>query len=268
MAQLWSLRSHTEGVQAGCPHESWMPNRRTSHPPPHSATPLQASEGTYEQPWMASFTPSLLIAVNPRSRDGKIFPNNAPNSSADAPRSATRTTGATLCVGSHACVTHTVSESAQCLGGVQLLFPLLARLPGASEPPTTSPSSPASSPSPSPPSPASPTPASGGCGNKTRAKQLLVQLLSLVSQMLTSSPYDRHFMLRRHGFAIFVFLLRQLPPSLWIVEAVTACVSITSCFASTEALHHEAVWLLFGVPRLWVYTGLEVQLRVYDVLHS
>ena len=68
-------------------------------------------------------------------------------------------------------------------------------------------------------------------------------------------------MLRRHGFAILIFLLRQLPPMLWTVEAVTACVSITSCFASAEALHHEAVWLLFGVPRLWVFTKLPVQVR-------
>ena len=68
-------------------------------------------------------------------------------------------------------------------------------------------------------------------------------------------------MLRRHGFAIFVFLLRQLPPAVWTVQAVTSCVQLTSCFASTETLHHEAVWLLFGAPRLWIFTSLEVQLE-------
>ena len=41
---------------------------------------------------------------------------------------------ATLRVGAHACVTHTVKESAQCLGGVRLLFPLLTRLPHAQPP--------------------------------------------------------------------------------------------------------------------------------------
>ena len=75
-------------------------------------------------------------------------------------------------------------------------------------------------------------------------------------------------MLRRHGFAIFVFLLRQLPPAVWTVQAVTSCVQLTSCFASTETLHHEAVWLLFGAPRLWIFTSLEVQLEVYDVLRA
>lgn len=183
--------------------------------------------------------PSLLVSINPRSRDGEVFPNIAQSGADGALGSSS---GATLSVGTHACVTHTVRESAQCLGGVQLLFPLLARLPGAS--------------------------ASPGTNSElvTTPGQLLVQLLGLVCQMLASSTHDRHFMLRRHGFAIFVFLLRQLPPILWTVEAVSACVSITSCFAGTEALHHEAVWLLFGVPRLWVYTSVSVQLGVYDVL--
>ena len=95
-----------------------------------------------------------------------------------------------------------------------------------------------------------------------------MQLLGLMSQMLWDSAADQHFMLRRHGFAIFVFLLRQLPPIIWTVQAVTACVQLTSCFASSEALHHEAVWLLFGAPRLWIFTQLEVQLEVYEVLHE
>ena len=43
---------------------------------------------------------------------------------------------------------------------------------------------------------------------------------------------------------------------------------LTSCFASTEALHHEAVWLLFGAPRLWIFTSLDVQLEVYEVLQT
>jgi hypothetical protein len=45
-------------------------------------------------------------------------------------------------------------------------------------------------------------------------------------------------------------------------------VQLTRCFANAEAaLHHEAVWLLFGAPRLWIFTTLEVQLEVHDVLH-
>ena len=152
-------------------------------------------------------------------------------------------------------------ESAQCLGGVQLLFPLLARLPGAhaarieARIGSVEGSSAVGSGSGGVGS-GSGSVGSDGRGSDLRAtpERLLVQLLNLVCQMLVGSTYDQHFMLRRHGFAIFVFLLRQLPPVLWTVEAVTACVSITSCFASAEALHHEAVWLLFGVPRLWVYT--------------
>ena len=186
----------------------------------------------------------LLLALNPKSRDGDGFPNNAlqqgagdsASNSAPDRRSAQ---SARLQAGSHACITHTVRDSAACLSGVQLLFPLLARLPGAS---------------------------SEAAGAK--AEQLLVQLLGLVSQMLWESAADQHFMLRQHGFATFVFLLRQLPPMIWTVQAVTACVQLTSCFASTEALHHEAVWLLFGTPRLWIFTQIEVQLAVYEVLQS
>ena len=160
-----------------------------------------------------------------------------------------------LSVGSHAYVTHTVRDSAQCLGGVQLLFPLLARLPGAAS--TEAAASGAVGDD-------AADGKSGGDGgfsgssSPLRAEQLLVQLLGLMSQMLWDSTADQHFMLRRHGFAIFVFLLRQLPPVLWTVQAVTACVQLTSCFSSIEALHHEAVWLLFGAPRLWIFTALEV----------
>ena len=133
-------------------------------------------------------------------------------------------------------------------------------------------------------------------------------LLGLMSQMLRASAADQHFMLRRHGFAILAFLLHNyVSPGLWTVAAISACVQLTSCFASTEHLHHEAVtcravpctigrsaaWcavhrhgvacacamprampcttqvtLLFGQPRLWVFTRLEVQLEVYEVLHQ
>ena len=51
-----------------------------------------------------------------------------------------------------------------------------------------------------------------------------------------------------------------------IFFSVSWCDSLP-CLASAEALHHEAVWLLFGVPRLWVFTKVDVQLGVYDVLH-
>ena len=94
-------------------------------------------------------------------------------------------------------------------------------------------------------------------------------LLGLMSQMLCASAADQHFMLRRHGFAILAFLLHNyVSPGLWTVAAISACVQLTSCFASTEHLHHEAVTLLFGQPRLWVFTRLEVQLEVYEVLHQ
>ena len=198
-------------------------------------------------------TAPMLLALNPKSRDGEEFPNNAALSSIDVQASSSLAStargssvngappqSAVLSVGSHACVTHTVRDSAQCLGGVQLLFPLLARLPAQRT--------------------------EGAVGLK--AEQLLVQVLALMSQMLWDSDADQHFMLRRHGFAIFVFLLRQLPPAVWTVQAVTSCVQLTSCFASSESLHHEAVWLLFGAPRLWIFTSLEVQLEVYDVLQA
>ena len=204
---------------------------------------------------------SLILALNPRSRDGVYFQNNAaltieaPTSSSVAAGSVATPCGAMLSVGSHAYVTHTVRDSAQCLGGVQLLFPLLARLPGAAS--TEAAASGAGGDD-------AADGKSGGDGGFSgsstplRAEQLLVQLLGLMSQMLWDSTADQHFMLRRHGFAIFVFLLRQLPPVLWTVQAVTACVQLTSCFSSIEALHHEAVWLLFGAPRLWIFTALEV----------
>ena len=179
---------------------------------------------------------SLIMALNPQSRDGEHFPNNAALVGGDA----TVPSLATLCAGSRACVTHTMRDSAHCLGGVQLLFPQLARLPG------TQSDSPGS----------------------LRGEQLLVQLLGLMSQMLWDSAADQHFMLRRNGFAIFVFLLRQLPPVLWTVQAVTACEQLTSCFASSEALHHEAICLLFGAPRLWIFTQFEVQCEVYEVLQA
>ena len=96
-----------------------------------------------------------------------------------------------------------------------------------------------------------------------------------MSRMLLDSEADRHFMLRRHGFAILVFLLRQLPPVIWSVDAVTACVQLTSCFATSvrdlsrdACVHHEALWLLFGAPRLWIFTELSVQLKVYEVLQG
>ena len=67
-------------------------------------------------------------------------------------------------------------------------------------------------------------------------------LLGLMSQMLRASAADQHFMLRRHGFAILAFLLHNyVSPGLWTVAAISACVQLTSCFASTEHLHHEAV---------------------------
>ena len=202
-------------------------------------------------------TAPLLLALNPKSRDGDAFPNNAALAAGAehaptlAPLAQSMRGGAhgaaaaCLSVGSHACVTHTMRDSAHCLGGVQLLFPLLARLPTAR---------------------ADGERPGGGALAGARAEPLLVQVLGLISQMLFDSAAEQHFMLRRHGFAIFVFLLRQLPPAVWSVQAVTACVQLTSCFAASEALHHEAVWLLFGQPRLWIFTSLEVQLEVYDVL--
>ena len=95
---------------------------------------------------------------------------------------------------------------------------------------------------------------------------LFVQLLNLMSQMLWDSASrhsasDQHFMLRRHGFVMLVFLLRQLHPPVWTVDAVTACVQLTSCFAANETLHHEAAWLLFGQPCLWIFTAVEVESR-------
>ena len=99
------------------------------------------------------------------------------------------TTAASLSVGSDACVTHTVRDSAHCLGGVQLLFPLLARLPAADLP--------------APPlsEGAAPPAESGTLTDAPRSSEkLLVQLLGLMSQMLWDSAADQHFMLRRHGF--------------------------------------------------------------------
>ena len=147
MQQLWSLGANVDAVVL-------------------QDTP----EGSNELQWIAPLMSSLLIAVNPRSRDGDQFPNNA-QSAADGASSSIATTGtahtanaAALCVGSHACVTHTVRESAQCLGGVQLLFPLLARLPGASAPPGSG----------------------AAVGSSTTPEALLVQLLGLVCQMLAT----------------------------------------------------------------------------------
>ena len=243
MRQLWALG----------PSFDWAQER---------GDPSASSGGGYEG--LAPTMASLLLALNPKSRDGDDFPNNAAvgdNETALAssfivrePAAAAAVRGgaaqsASLSVGSHACVTHTVRDSAHCLGGVQLLFPLLARLPGDD----TSESAGGGG-----------TPG-GGTPGGGKAEQVFVQLLGLMSQMLADSAADQHFMLRRHGFAIFVFLLRQLPPIVWSVQAVTACVHLTSCFASSEALHHEAVWLLFGAPRLWIFTALEVQLKVYEV---
>lgn len=208
-AQLGAVYAHSEALQPDALHQIWSlgPNFMWVHDLPDAAA---------DQPWMSS----LLLAFNPKSRAGDEFPNNAVAAAADhAPRPGERIhLPATLRVGGHACVTQSVRESAQCLGGVRLLFPLLTRLPHT-QPPR----------------------AEGEPKDRT-GEELLVGLLGLMSQMLWDSAADQHFMLRRHGFAILAFLLRNyVSPGLWTVEAISACVQLTSCFASTEHLHHEAV---------------------------
>ena len=213
-AQLGAVYTHSEALQPDALHQIWSlgPNFMWVHDLPDAAA---------DQSWMSS----LLLAFNPKSRAGDEFPNNAVAATADGGGGGASTRGgerihlpATLRVGGHACVTQSVRESAQCLGGVRLLFPLLTRLPHTQPP------------------------RGKGEPKDRTGEELLVGLLGLMSQMLWDSAADQHFMLRRHGFAILAFLLRNyVSPGLWTVEAISACVQLTSCFASTEHLHHEAV---------------------------
>ena len=162
--------------------------------------------GPSEQAAMAP----LLLALNPKSRDGDHFPNNialaSPETSVNPLASTSRAPApqaqnAVLAVGSHACVTHTVRDSAHCLGGVQLLFPLLARRPVAGE----------------------------------RAEQLLVQVLGLMSQMLFDSAPDRALLLSPtkrdrpvlHCCAVMMMLTR----------------SLLSRIAWSRALYAASAWL-------------------------
>jgi len=211
-AQLGAVYLHSEALQPDVLHQIWSlgPNFMWVHDLPDAAAD-----------WMSS----LLLAFNPKSRAGDEFPNNAVAAAADGGGGGASARGgerihlpATLRVGGHACVTQSVRESAQCLGGVRLLFPLLTRLPHTQPP------------------------RGEGEPKDRTGEELLVGLLGLMSQMLWDSAADQLFMLQRHGFAILAFLLRNyVSPGLWTVEAISACVQLTSCFASTEHLHHEAV---------------------------
>ena len=72
----------------------------------------------------------------------------------------------------------------------------------------------------------------------------------------------------RRGFGVFAFLLRQLSPQVWSVEAVVALSNLASCFAADEGLHHEALCLVFGDARLWLLTPADVQFEVHELLHA
>ena len=132
-AQLGAVYAHSEALQPDALRQIWSlgPDFMWVHDLPDAAA---------DESWVSS----LLLAFNPKSRAGDEFPNNAVAAAADggggsgggaSARGGERIhLPATLRVGGHACVTQSVRESAQCLGGVRLLFPLLTRLPHAQPP--------------------------------------------------------------------------------------------------------------------------------------
>ena len=121
--------SHSHGHSRGHSHGHHRRHRRRSHA-------LQLVDRQLRSCLDGSITPHIIMCINPAVRQGQLFLDNSPAHFRRGRWGASvEGVHALAFPGTVACVTRRARDIMDCLGGVMVLFPLLARLDSLPAPP-------------------------------------------------------------------------------------------------------------------------------------
>lgn len=166
----------------------------------------------------ASLGARIFLAYNAKARDGSLFLDNTPRSNRGGALMRKAARHAISLPGTHQCVTRHVKDVMTCLGGIQVLFPLIAQL----DQPTRKPGdAPGGSGKPS----QTRGKAGGGAGSGAGAgecrredldytcdQSFFVSILRVFCVMVRDSKANQLWMAQTQGFAILGLQLEKASP--------------------------------------------------------
>eukprot|EP01132_Coremiostelium_polycephalum_P009076 gene9076-11116_t len=192
---------------------------------PNFNTSFQDVEGItkYSHTFDSSLTSHLFLNYNCRALEGDLCLDNTPDIGGD------RNFDATL-VSINPCVSRDIKDIIYCLGGIQVLFPLIPQINQS---------------------------VLGDPDDQSSAK-LTIQVLALFKDMLRGSEANQEEMLRCQGLSVIGHLLQQISPENLTLGALNIFRDMSNQITEPSLVEEVYLHLLLDF-RLWIKTRYEVQ---------
>jgi hypothetical protein len=144
---------------------------------------------------------------------------------------------ALLSEGTSAITNHHVRDILDSLGGVRVLFPMFAQFSLPDEK-----------------------------GSFDADPALAVELIELIGAMLRFNVTNQHFVEVADGFSLLAHLLERVSPEYMTSDTITSIVNLCTRVRFSESYHDKVLKHLLTNFRLWVFTPLQTQLHVFNVI--
>jgi hypothetical protein len=203
---------------------------------------------------------AIVFMYNAVATDGQLCLQSAPKGN---PSFFVHTPHALMLSGVRAVITHSVHNTLNSIGGVQLLFPLFTQLDLPVEGSNSRSNSAASS--------------SNGVGNGQsetddgRDYSVCSKLVTFLCELIESSPTVQQQMMQNRGFLVVSHLLQRLSRNHLTLDVLNAFLNLTKFLVTSPSPNADILLkqlldhVLFN-PSLWIYATTEVQLRLYSYL--
>ena len=202
---------------------------------------------------------AIVFMYNAVATDGQLCLQSAPKGN---PSFFVHTPHALMLSGVRAVITHSVHNTLNSIGGVQLLFPLFTQLDLPVEGSLAAIQAAAGS---------------NGVGNGQpdsddgRDYSVCSKLVTFLCELIESSPTVQQQMMQNRGFLVVSHLLQRLSRNHLTLDVLNAFLNLTKFLVTSPSPNADILLkqlldhVLFN-PSLWIYATTEVQLRLYSYL--
>ena len=189
---------------------------------------------------------AIVFMYNAVATDSQLCLQSAPKGNASY---FVHTPHALMLSGVQAVITHSVHNTLNSIGGVQLLFPLFTQLD---------------------------LPVEGGCvdGKSQESAQdfsVCGKLVAFLCELIESSPTVQQQMMQNRGFLVVSHLLQRLSRNHLTLDVLNAFLNLTKFLVTSPSPNADILLkqlldhVLFN-PSLWIYATVDVQTRLYSYL--
>jgi len=184
---------------------------------------------------------AIVFMYNAVATDGQLCLQSAPKGN---PSYFVHTPHALMLSGVRAVVTHSVHNTLNSIGGVQLLFPLFTQLD---------------------------LPVEGGAEDGQADYTVCSKLVTFLCELIESSATVQQQMMQNRGFLVVSHLLQRLSRHHLTLDVLNAFLNLTKFLVTSPSPNADILLkqlldhVLFN-PSLWIYAATEVQTRLYSYL--